>query len=329
MRKNRRRLGRAAVVRASLCVGMGLLIGLAPAQVWDETTDGGGDAGALPPGQLTVGTGLLASILGDLEQGEESADLYCISIPDPTSFTASYFNAADGESGQLWLFDAAGNGVAHACDDTSPYATGITPGLVTATGNHFIAITRRGVQPVDSGGNAIFPTITSGQTGPNTGVGPVAGWVGPALDGPGPYRIVFENASYHMEGDDPGGGDGSQPDGGPWWTYETADHLNYGNLFNLEVTQNAAGETACASSMTRRRGPSSRSRTRPAARSRASRCRTSRPTGSPRATSSVNTAPHRPAWRPTRRARPWTGTATSGSATGTNGASSRASRKAR
>lgn len=242
MVKKRRRLGRPAVVRTSLIAGMGLLVGLAPAQVWDETTDGGGDAGPLPPGQLTMGTGLLATILGDLEQGEETADLYCISIPDPTSFTASYFNAADGESGQLWLFDAAGNGVAHACDDTSPYATGITPGLVTATGNHFIAITRRGVQPIDSGGNPIFPTITSGQTGPNLGVGPVAGWAGPALDGPGPYRIVFENASYHMEGDDPGGGDGSQPDGGPWWTYETADHLNYGNLFNLELTQDATGE---------------------------------------------------------------------------------------
>ena len=242
MMQKKRRLSRFDVVRTSLMAAIGLSVASAGAQSWDETIDGGGDAGPLPPGQITMGTGSLAFILGDLEQGEETADLYCISVPDPASFTASYFNGADGESGQLWLFDAAGNGVAHACDDTSPYAVGITPGLVTATGNHFIAITRRGVQPVDVGGNPIFPTITSGQTGPNGGVGPVAGWAGPALDPPGSYRIVFENASYHIEGDDPGGGDGSQPDGGPWWTYETADHLSYGNLFNLELTQDATGE---------------------------------------------------------------------------------------
>ena len=242
MEQKERRRSRFGLVRAAVIFGMGLCVADAGAQSWSEAIDGGGDAGPLPPGQLVLGTGPLASILGDLEQGEESADLYCISVPDPATFTASYFNAADGESGQLWLFDAAGNGVAHACDDTSPYAVGITPGLVTATGNHFIAITRRGVRPVDSGGTPIFPTIASGQTGPNGGVGPVAGWAGPAIDPPGSYRIIFENASYHIEGDDPGGGDGSQPDGGPWWTYETAENLNFGNLFNLEVTQNAVGE---------------------------------------------------------------------------------------
>lgn len=224
-----------------MAVGLIACAHTASAQVWDETLDGGGDAGPLPLGQLVLGTGSLGFISGDIEQGEESVDLYCISIPDPSGFTASYFNAADGESGQLWLFDSAGNGVAHACDATSPYATGITPGLVSATGNHFIAFSRLGVQPVDAGGNPIFPTIGSGQTGPNAGVGPVAGWSGPAVDGPGPYRIIFEGASYHMEGEP---GDGSQPDGGPWWTYTTADHFNYGNLFNLSVVEDpATGET--------------------------------------------------------------------------------------
>jgi streptogramin lyase len=240
MQEMTNRPGRGFVARGLMIAASVLVSGAAHAQSWNETVDGGGDAGPLPSGQLVLGTGTLSDITGDLEQGETSADLYCISIPDPTGFTASYFNAADGESGQLWLFDAAGNGVAHACDNTSPYSVGITPGLATATGNHFIAITRLGVQPVDASGNPIFPTIGSGQTGPNAGVGPVAGWVGPAVDGPGPYRIIFEGASYHIEGDP--GGDGSQPDGGPCWTYETAEHLRYGNLFNLELTQNAVGE---------------------------------------------------------------------------------------
>lgn len=235
---NRQR--RLLAVRRLVLAAMTAVAGAAHAQSWNETVDGGGDAGPLPSGQLVLGTGTLADITGDLEQGETSVDLYCISIPDPATFTANYFNAADGESGQLWLFDAAGNGVAHASDSTSPYNVGITPGLASATGNHFIAISRLGVEPVDAAGNPIFPTIGSGQTGPNGGVGPVAGWTGPAVHGPGPYRIIFEHASYHIEGEP--GGDGTQPDGGPWWTYETADHLSYGNLFNLELTQDATGQ---------------------------------------------------------------------------------------
>ncbi|MBZ0171728.1 MAG: hypothetical protein K8E66_05055, partial [Phycisphaerales bacterium] len=229
--------------RIGLCVvaALGVLLpGTASAQNWDELIDGGGDAPALPPGQITLGTGPLLDIIGNLEQGEESADMYCISVEDPDFFSATYMFAADAGSGQLWLFDAAGNGIAHASDTTSPYLTVISPALVTSTGNHFIAITRAGVQPIDGAGNPIFPTITSGETGPNAGVGPVAGWVGPAVDPPGPYRILFEHASFHIE-DDPGG-DGTQPDGGPWWTYTLAEHFNYGNLFNIEVTQNAVGE---------------------------------------------------------------------------------------
>ncbi len=233
-------LGGCGCARTAIIAGLCAVAAGASAQSWNETVDGGGDAPALPNGQLVLGSGPLFDISGDLEQGEEAVDLYCISVADPAGFSASYFSTDDASSGQLWLFDANGNGVAHACDSTAPWNVGILPGLVSGTGNHFIAFTRLGVQPVDGAGNPIFPTIGSGQTGPNAGVGPVAGWTGPAVHGPGPYRILFEGAGYHQEGT--GGDDGSQPDGGPWWTYETAEHLQYGNLFNLELVEDPTGE---------------------------------------------------------------------------------------
>lgn len=222
-----------------------LLASVASGQFWDETIDGGGDAGSLPSSaQITIGTGPLTQITGFLEQGEAVADMYCISIPDPGAFTASYFNSNPGESGQLWLFDSAGNGVAHGSDDTAPYSTAILPGLVTSPGVYFLAISRLGVVPTDGGGGAVFPFISSGQTGPNIAAGPVAGWsVSPTGSIPGPYRIILEGAGYHDDGT--GGHGGSQPDGGPCWTYTLEDHFNYGNLFNLEVISDPATGEAC------------------------------------------------------------------------------------
>jgi hypothetical protein len=234
------RRGRGAVAAVVCALAW---VGSAQAQVWDEFADGGGDAVDLPPGQLTIGTGPLIEIRGRIGNPDLDVDMYCIFVPDPQAFTASVFEPSVGLSAELWLFDAAGNGIAHASDTTAPYNPQILVGLVPTAGTYFIAISRLGLAPVDGIGNPIFPTIGSGMTGPNASAGPIAGWNGPGSGAPGGYSIFMEGAAYHGDGGGPGGGDdGSQPDGGPCWTYTTRDHFAYGNLFNIEHFTDPTGD---------------------------------------------------------------------------------------
>jgi hypothetical protein len=60
----------------------------AHAQTWDETVNGGGDAGDLPASaQVCAGSGPLTTITGT--NGATDADMFAILITDPASFSAS------------------------------------------------------------------------------------------------------------------------------------------------------------------------------------------------------------------------------------------------
>ncbi len=229
-------------IAAASAACLALAASTAGAQIWDEFANGGGDAADFPPGQLTIGTGPLTEIRGRIGNPDFDVDMYCITIPNQQAFTASVFEPQNGLSAQLWLFDAAGNGIAHSCDSTAPYASQILVGLVPAPGTYFLAISRLGLEPIDGASNPIFPSISSGMTGPNAAVGPIAGWGGPGSGSPGAYSIILEGAEYHGDGTDPGGDDGEQPDGGPCWTYASQSHFNYGNLFNLEHLTDPTGD---------------------------------------------------------------------------------------
>jgi hypothetical protein len=96
-------------------IAIAALIASAGAQTWDETANGGGDAGDLPAtAQVVLGSGSLTAITGNL--GASDVDMYQIIICDPLNFEATTVGGATFDT-QLWLFDLNGNGVLHNDDD--------------------------------------------------------------------------------------------------------------------------------------------------------------------------------------------------------------------
>jgi hypothetical protein len=195
--------------------GMGLLIGLAPAQVWDETTDGGGDAGALPPGQLTWAP------VAEPHPGRPGAGR---GVGGPLLHLDP---RPDELHGELLQRRGRGVGPALALRRRGQRRRARVRRHLALRHRHHAGLGDRDRQPLHRDhaagrparrqrGQPDLPDDHLGADGPQPGRRPGRGLGGPALDGPGPYRIVFENASYHMEGDDPGGGDGSaSPTAGP------------------------------------------------------------------------------------------------------------------
>src|SRR5262245_14391125 len=168
--------------------------------VWDETINGGGDAGDLPAGaQVTTGVGPLPSISGLVAVGGD-ADMYLISIFDPAAFSATTVNCATGGDTQLFIFDTAGVGITH--DDDDPTGVGafrsrIGGTIVAAAGDYYLAISRYDTDPLDPAGSAIWLDMPYGveraPDGPGA-PGPIAGWAG--FSGTGAYRIDLTGACY-------------------------------------------------------------------------------------------------------------------------------------
>jgi hypothetical protein len=103
---------------------------------WDETINGGGDAGELPETAQSTGSGALTAIRGEMEA--DGVDMYAIYISDPSVFSATLRCGALFDT-QLFLFDANGRGVVHNDDYrwaqsrilTTPRAAFPVPGFTT------------------------------------------------------------------------------------------------------------------------------------------------------------------------------------------------------
>ncbi|MBX3381361.1 MAG: hypothetical protein KF805_14795, partial [Phycisphaeraceae bacterium] len=221
-----RRCG-AIIVLATLAIGASP----ARAQVWDEQTNGGGDAGKLPTDpQITVGTGSLTNIGGAIDNPDVDIDMYCIRITDKATFTATFNESVDSlKRYALWLFDAGGKSIAHAEDATFPYSVQIDGTHVPGPGVYFVAIAVYNFSPRDGGNTPLFPPITNGQTAGNPVAGPIASWFGSGCCGGGSYAIKLTGATYHMPPTNGGGGTG------PCWTYMNRLDFSQGFLFNLSV----------------------------------------------------------------------------------------------
>lgn len=185
-----------------------------------------GDAGALPPGQATIGIGMLAMINGNLGMaalaGEfDLVDMYLINIVDPMNFRVTT-DPMDGDLGgldpfadfdtQLWLFQPTGlPGEALGLlgnDDhfelggqfslLLPDATDGGPGLMAA-GFYLLAITRSNHDPFSMGGDIFFqadPQEISSADGPG-GMSNILDWAGGkggAFDGD--YRIALQGVEF-------------------------------------------------------------------------------------------------------------------------------------
>jgi hypothetical protein len=161
------------------------------AWAWNETIDGGGDAGELPSSaQHTSGSGTLPGIRGTLN-GNES-DVYSINICDHASFSATTVGGS-GVDTQLFLFDANGNGVTGDDDSAGGAQSTLSSAFLVADGQYYLAISGYDRDPVDGGGNELWldtPFDLERQAdGPGAG-SPIVGWNGNGGGGGG-YLIAL------------------------------------------------------------------------------------------------------------------------------------------
>jgi MYXO-CTERM domain-containing protein len=132
---------------------------------------GATDAGFLvSTANMTRGAGPLNTITGTCTPSANvslDADVFCITITDPTNFSAT---VGGGTDSVLALFDSAGHGVAFNDDRTDSVTsrgarlTNLFTGSVVAGGTYYLGIALNGSlsgnvafnRPLDAGGNLMF-----------------------------------------------------------------------------------------------------------------------------------------------------------------------------
>jgi hypothetical protein len=168
-----------------------------PFDGWDETANGGGDAGDLPataqlvtlPDQ-TPCQSPVTRIRGDNDASD--VDMYVICITDPANFVASTVGTTTWDT-QLWLFRCDGTGVV-ANDDYSGLQSRIdnTPNCIQEAGTYLLAISRYNRDAVDANNN---PLWSSGALSCASNPNPIAGWTGTTSAG-GRYVISLQGAYF-------------------------------------------------------------------------------------------------------------------------------------
>ena len=188
-------------------IAIGVLALVSVVATATETTAAGawaeaGDAGELPgTAQVPAGSGSLDAISGAITPAAD-ADMYQVCLTGGGTFSAT-----TGPPGshtfdtQLFLFDAAGNGV-YANDDSLGIGLGsLLPAghaLTPATaGTYYLAVSAWDNDPVSAGG-LIFPNTfndVDGPTGPG-GALAISGWTVASGDDPGEYTIALTGAEF-------------------------------------------------------------------------------------------------------------------------------------
>lgn len=174
----------------------------APAQIWDEILDGGGDAGELPgSAQLVLGVGSLTTITGGFF-GALDADMYMINIDGPAGFSATTVGGSAADT-QIWLFDLAGMGVTFNDDSAATLQSTITATFVPAPGMYFLAVSQFDMDAYSLAGLELWMDGPFGTErapdGPGAG-SPIDHWFSPGgFGGPDSYSIALTGASYVPE----------------------------------------------------------------------------------------------------------------------------------
>jgi hypothetical protein len=178
-----------------------------PFDGWDETANGGGDAGDLPataqlvtlPDQ-TPCRSPVTRIRGD--NGADDVDMYVICITDPANFVASTVGTTTWDT-QLWLFRCDGTGVVH--NDDNPDTGGGTQSRIDNRANciqqggiYLLAISRWNRDAVDAQNQLLWNNTPFGTVRCPDGPGaanPIAGWTGGTTAG-GRYIISLQGAYF-------------------------------------------------------------------------------------------------------------------------------------
>jgi hypothetical protein len=109
-------------------IAVAALMASAGATTWDETANGGGDAGDLPAtAQVVLGSGPLTRITGSIGTGGD-VDMFAILITDPANFYAHTGTSPDTNfDTKLHLFDS--NGRPLWMNDDRPDDVGLALGI--------------------------------------------------------------------------------------------------------------------------------------------------------------------------------------------------------
>ncbi len=190
-----------------------------------STVNGTIDAGhVIATANMTRGAGPLNTITGSCSAAANvslDADLYCITITDPTNFSAV---VAGGTDSCLALFDSAGHGIVfndNRTDSltsngallTSLFTSGLTPG-----GTYYLGIGRTNgntnatiqyTRPLDAAGNLMFPgdpglqapddLVRRAEYGPTSPTSVLTSWeafAGSSLPFNFSYTITLTGAGY-------------------------------------------------------------------------------------------------------------------------------------
>lgn len=172
---------------------LSLPLAVAPvhAQIWVESPDAGD---LVPTAQVTVGSGTLSQIQGQLASSTD-VDVYCVRLSaTPPAFAALIgLNCVAVLGPNVWLFDAAGNGIGsnQTCSGGSKMI--ITPSTSLPPGNYYVAVSYFDFDPQSASG-AIWqpgPPFWRAPDGPGA-AGTLVGWAGTPIVQPlNPYQVFF------------------------------------------------------------------------------------------------------------------------------------------
>jgi hypothetical protein len=190
--RDRVTFGRLSLFTPLVFTALVMLATTARAQVWNED----GDAGDLPAtAQSTLGTGALTQIKGSLASPTD-VDMYCIQVPNRFAFVAC-LQCAVTQGPNIWLFDAAGNGV-ETNTQCSAGCKQINGFYLATAGTYYLAVSYDAVYPY-SGGGSIWNLLYTSQRPPDGpgAPGPVSSWSGPPNVQPiNPYSINIGGVEF-------------------------------------------------------------------------------------------------------------------------------------
>jgi hypothetical protein len=132
-----------------------------PFDGWDESDNGGGDAGDLPETAQSTGSDPITKIRGTIG-GANDVDVYAIYISDPDAFSATTIGGTTLDTA-LWLFDEDGKGVVHNEDDPDA-TTGFQSRIdnrtfcITQPGRYYLAVSLFGRRAAGCGEGLIWAT---------------------------------------------------------------------------------------------------------------------------------------------------------------------------
>jgi hypothetical protein len=167
----------------------------ARAQIWGETGDAGDLVGTA---QVTAGAGALTQIQGNLASPTD-VDVYCVRLlSSPPAFSALIgINCAVIQGPNVWLFDAAGNGIASNTTCSGGSKQIIAPNTTLPPGNYYVAVSFFDYDPQSASGAIWQPGPPFWRTPDGPGAaGTLTGWAGvPNVQPLNPYQ-VFLNPGF-------------------------------------------------------------------------------------------------------------------------------------